>query len=736
MKRSEKVFDSQAVAFILVALMPLGILWGMASDCPNILLSPWLGSLLWSLASGLVWWRKPVSAACLTGVFTLWVALSIGNGCAAALVSQWDDSWFAFPVELDGEVVTQQPTKFGTRITLRDVKPTNPASDGFPSHELVVYFPPADGVLQRGERIRGWVRLHRQHSVRTLRLPFHELNDRLKPRVYGSVKDWRLMSHGDLTARDNQRLSPLANELYELFFKGQPARNWRDLLQPLGVGHLLAISGMHCLFVYLMVRVCLFWVRQPYLRTVAVVTVLISFAGWMGWSASVVRATIMLIIWQIMPITNRPRSWLRGWSALMIALLVLNPTVTLQRGFWYTFAASLGIVLGLRRTPKSAFDHPLDGTLRWFLPVLAAQVFVMPIGLMFTGHVNLISAIWNLAGMVLLIALVGLAVLAAIAHVVPAMAGGVNTLVDAVGSTCEWLSSMDLAFGLVRRPQVPCLVVVCLLVFSVCLFLGKREVRWYLLLAMATVWLFLGRPQLKPGLLMLDVGQGQACALVSETGDTLLIDGGGKLPWGITLDTALKLSGSGRLVAAAISHHNADHYNLLDGVAADVPLLVPQTQAYLFATNPWFGSHLLYPLRTGDMLPIGSWEVTVAWPDAGEDGPNSNETGLVLCAQDTKITVWIMGDAGHYVEQRLEGTCADVLVVGHHGSRSASSDDWIRRLNPELSLISCGRENRFGHPHLEVLTSLESTGSQVLNSAVLGSIHVDSNLIVTPVWHP
>ena len=99
-----------------------------------------------------------------------------------------------------------------------------------------------------------------------------------------------------------------------------------------------------------------------------------------------------------------------------------------------------------------------------------------------------------------------------------------------------------------------------------------------------------------------------------------------------------------------------------------------------------------------------------------------------MLAQVSELTAILMGDAGNYAENALlaRGVVpdTDVLVVGHHGSKSASGLLFLRAAKPEMALISVGASNPYGHPAQEVVERLGDTGAAILRTDEDGNITI------------
>jgi len=111
-------------------------------------------------------------------------------------------------------------------------------------------------------------------------------------------------------------------------------------------------------------------------------------------------------------------------------------------------------------------------------------------------------------------------------------------------------------------------------------------------------------------------------------------------------------------------------------------------------------------------------------------GAGENEDSYVIGIEQDNLSILVMGDATKESEERLlQSGLADydVLVVGHHGSDSSSSKEFLEACGAELAIISAGRNNFYGHPDEDVLRRLENANMSVYCTAVYGMIQIDEN---------
>ncbi len=629
--------------------------------------------------------------------------------------------------QLEGRLRQIRPTPYGEALSLDRITILSPAKTSFQLSRLTVYVPTSERRPALDAKITAWITLKTSHHSHPIPWPMQTLRERHMPRYYGSVKSAALWQCDRWDQTVDHGLSAGNRELMALAIQAVPATIWQERLRPFGVGHLLSISGLHCIWVYFGLQLLLWPLPRPWLRLGASLIGLLAFAHFAGWTASVTRAVLMLGLWSLLPSLGRTRSWLRLWFGVLLLALVLDPTLLLLRGFWYSFAASLGLVLGGKASSfrPSPLEHPWLRRLRPFLPIVAAQAFVIPINLMFQGYARVTDLLWNFIGVLFLAALCLLCLLAWCATQWPGLVSLANQSEGLLLRALE--PFVDFSLGeWVRMPQSPLWVFLALAVLALSLRYGGRERRWYLALSSLGLFNLIGLPLSGERLVFLDVGQGLSVLHVSATGKGTLYDAGGKLPGGLRLDRLAGLFGAHQIRAAYISHRDLDHYQLLQHVPRTFPLMVAPSQREAFASDPLLAGFTLCTVAEGDRERWGSYEMTVIWPPAAEmDYPNDNEQSLVVVLENGHGAVLLTGDAGVWAEERLQipNALASVLLqVGHHGSKTSSGSAFLERLAIRDAIISCGFRNRFFHPNADVVERLTSRGVLVWQTSETGSI--------------
>ncbi|MFO0704499.1 MAG: MBL fold metallo-hydrolase [Candidatus Andersenbacteria bacterium] len=237
----------------------------------------------------------------------------------------------------------------------------------------------------------------------------------------------------------------------------------------------------------------------------------------------------------------------------------------------------------------------------------------------------------------------------------------------------------------------------------------------------------------QPRLVMLDIGQGDAIYLRTPDGQDILIDAGSGNR--VVEQLSRELPFSDRTIELAVAtHFDADHIGGFKGV-------LEQYDVDAFATNGGTpttetGRSLLESIKkeglepqtftTGSKVSGEGFSMDVVWPPDTKEA--SNAGSIVMRLVTAKTSALFTGDADFKVEDALlkkhAQIAAEILKVGHHGSKTSSSDNFLAAVGGTRALISVGATNRYGHPTKEALDRLIKHGYNIERTDQQGSITV------------
>jgi len=235
----------------------------------------------------------------------------------------------------------------------------------------------------------------------------------------------------------------------------------------------------------------------------------------------------------------------------------------------------------------------------------------------------------------------------------------------------------------------------------------------------------------------MDVGQGSSALLRLPNGANVLIDGGPR-EGGPQRVADLRRLGVEQLDAVVISHADEDHAGGLIDVLESVPVSAVYDSSYPHPTDTY--SDLLDAVetsearyaetRTGQSIDLDP-EVRMEFVYPDELGEDTNGSSLALRLDYGRFAAQFTGDLGFEEEENLlaSGLLSPVtlLEVGHHGSATSSSNEFLSALSPEVGVIQVGEDNSYGHPTREALSRLDAAGVKVYRTDRQGEITVSTD---------
>lgn len=243
----------------------------------------------------------------------------------------------------------------------------------------------------------------------------------------------------------------------------------------------------------------------------------------------------------------------------------------------------------------------------------------------------------------------------------------------------------------------------------------------------------------------IDVGQGDSIFIQSPNGKTMLIDGGVKGA-GKEIVAYLRSLNVGTLDYVVATHPDADHIGGLIPVLNSISIKnfvdsgkVHTSQTFEEMLTLINDKNIPYIVpEIGDTLALDdALQIDVLAADAASS--DNNEASIVLRVAYGDISFLLTGDAGIAMEKEMMArgdVQATILKAGHHGSNTSSSPSFIEAVYPQATILSYGQNNKYGHPHVEVLAGLEAVGSDVYATAEAGTIVVKTDGAVYEIGAP
>ena len=518
-----------------------------------------------------------------------------------------------------------------------------------------------------------------------------------------------------------------------------------DVFTRSGISHIVAVSGMHLsvltgFFFFLASKSRLHYK----IRNIFGILLVIIYMALTGFSPSVTRAGIMTTCVLIASTLDKKEDVATSFFLSAAIILANNPYTVYSASFLLSYAALAGILIFSKplRSKLEVLPRFIPGFIKDVAAAsFSASITTLPIlAYMFNG-ISLLSLLTNilvvpLVNIIFITVLVSVILGAIYAPFGVFFAHIPKLLIKFVMMSARAVSSLPYSYINVRTPTI--IDLLCFAALSILFYLiitdRKPRKSGVLLLSavVCAVIISVSVSYFSCSVTFFDIGQGD-CALIKVPGNHYyLIDTG---PNGSTTLSALRSAGLNKLDIIFISHSDKDHAGGLKKILESIPtrkVVLPrydmtgETFTEIISVATKAGADVEFADRFFSYDLVGN-SADVIWPSPNEVvSGDDNNNSLVLNFNIKGNTFLFTGDIGTITESDIMKTGeildADVLKVAHHGSDGSSSDTFLNKVSASYCVISAGKDNRYGHPHHDVLARLESSGGEILRTDTSGDI--------------
>ena len=535
-------------------------------------------------------------------------------------------------------------------------------------------------------------------------------------------------------------------------------------------GHILAVSGLHIGFLYSLLKL-LSGRDKSRSASLIIIAVMTLYGEMTEWSASTLRAVIVLGLSLLSVNFKRTFDLLSSLSAAALIILIIRPYMLFNAGFQMSFAAMGGIAfLGKQ---LCGYFGKLIGT------TLSVQIGTIPVIATTYYRVNIIAALINIPIIMLSSLLVPLCLFMLFFRIltglIPSFAvfliqisskllislnhslsfeGGFSNTVAGIASSSViityiiliLISSEWMRVRLIRRDYKRIGMLIILGILPICLMCSALFDSFK-----------------DDEIVFVAVGQGDSVHIRCEDND-VMIDGGGSefTNTGERILMPYLLSqGASDLDIAILTHLHKDHYLGISELCEeykvrsvampedyrisfekalndrDIPELSNEKANLPISFNC---NQMIYLNNQSEIRLSDEVYVEVIWPNYSKrhsshrsiDINDPNEHNMVYMIRYGAVKVMVTGDLleedEHEMVKHYKGSDklrCDILKVAHHGSKSSSSEEFLDAAAPKIAVIQVGRNNLYGHPHAQTLERLEERGIKVYRTDTDGAVGVD-----------
>lgn len=506
--------------------------------------------------------------------------------------------------------------------------------------------------------------------------------------------------------------------------------------QTTGIVHILSVSGSHMSILAMATAWLCLLLKIPRGATFAIgLFVIGTYAILSALLPQVLRSATMGILIFFARTLDAEAEGARLLTLTATAMLFNQPLLLFDVSFQLSFSATAGLMYlsedlrnSMERVPK-IFSEPAAMT-------IAAQVAGLPIIVWYFNQISLSSVLANIFVMPLLeLVIVGGLLGGIIAAVVP-LVGKIFFVGEAVifGAGAE-LNKLFANLPM-SSVQVPTLGLWAGFFYYAALILRRKIILLPIIILLAlSVWRVGGDFEIS----FVDVGQGDCAVVITTHGKCLLFDTGGVREHmfdvgGRVVVPYLKHENIRAVEKIFLTHVHEDHSSGAGSVIKKLPvgeIITSGEPRAEYAAVFGIAEEYLPPLReghAGEIFSIDGVQVEILFaPNVG----TGNEISNVYRIRCGDVSFLITGDLVKDNEEQILRAGVDVsstvLKVAHHGSKTSSSEEFLRAVNPKCAVISVGYGNTFGHPRAEVLERLENLPTKIYRTDRDGLIKFRTN---------
>ncbi len=539
--------------------------------------------------------------------------------------------------------------------------------------------------------------------------------------------------------------------------------------------HMLAVSGSHVSYIVLSLEKFTKKLNKK-IQQIILIIFIIFFIKLTGATPSVTRSGIMGILILLAWILRKKSNVLTNICSSCLILVLINPYNVFNLGFQLSYLGTIGIVLYfdiIYNTFFKKIDYIIEkyNINKYIKKVItyivktscisiSANILIMPLLFFYYNKISFVFILSNLLVSYLfeIILLIGFIVVI-ISLISLELANFIAPLLDVLLKILNFLSDFSADFSkydiIICTPKILTLLVIYgILILSNEKILKNKFIRkkiikiliiFYLCFSIISYMLDISKTELK--LFFIDVGQGDSSLIITQNNKKILIDGGGtntdfnvgeKILLPYLLDRKIN-----EIDYILISHFDSDHckgiFTVIEKLkvknicASSSGQVSDNYNKFIEIVNSK-KINLIW-VETGNKIQIDkNTYIDILWTGDTTIKDNIINNYSITCkiiCNNSKIL--FTGDIESIAEEKIiekyknDELKSDIIKIAHHGSKSSSTEKFIKAVSPEIALIGVGKSNNFGHPNLGVINRLDALGIKIYRTDINGEIEITIN---------
>ncbi len=518
--------------------------------------------------------------------------------------------------------------------------------------------------------------------------------------------------------------------------------DFKNSMKRSGLTHLVAVSGAN----FALVSAFVLWLMQFLFsklkyRLSATAISLIVFIALVRPSPSVLRAAAMAAVLLVAQGTKRRGDSLPALGFAMAAVVLADPWQARDAGFALSVLATAGLLLFAPVLVEKFSSHMPERFAQALAPPIAAIVFCSPIIVALSGYLAPMSVIANLLAAPFVAPITILGFIAALFS--PFLSPLSSILIwfiripaAAIALIAHWAAGFPVLT--LHTGRIGFFIVA---IFTVGLWIFKKWFKQIIVIILIAIFAVTYLQRWPGGdwqVANCDIGQGDSMVINLGNHRGLVIDVG---PDAVAEDRCLKALGINEIPLMILSHFHADHVAGLPGalskrkvgqlwISVNAQPAIESTMVHSLLQ----GVEVVTAVR-GMRAQLGSLTIKVLWPTLNAtnfaempgEGSQINNSSIATLITSDAFSIFAGGDLEPPVQQILvpDISRVDIYKVCHHGSKYQDLE-FMAALHPDLSIISVGAGNTYGHPAVQTLDALARLGSEVVRTDIDGAIAVQA----------
>ena len=542
------------------------------------------------------------------------------------------------------------------------------------------------------------------------------------------------------------------------------------------LSHILAVSGTHISYVVICISVLFKKLKlNKNIRKVLTSLVLFMYLYLVDFSVSATRAVIMSTIVIMQMLFYRKQDTITTIAFSSIIILINNPYSILNIGFLLSYGGTIGIILFVNRISiesKEDFFQRFKSYLKDICIVtISAQTIIMPIIIYYFNTISFTFIISNIIASLIIgpIIMIGLVIIAISFFKIPIISLIIrfyNILIVILVRTADIISKIPMSKIYLKTPTTLEIIFYYSVVFLIALLIYiKKSNRKFIkktiqidiynlknffinnrnkvlifisIVSLISITSIKIPKELKIN--FIDVGQGDSCLITTPQNKKVIVDSGGSESYDVGKNVLLPYLLDKRITKIdyiMISHFDTDHCKgfeyVLENIKVKNVIISKQSESsenfkQIMKIIRKKRINLIIVQKETKIKIDNFTTVDILSPQSENIADNMNDNSIVAKFEAYNFSILFTGDASEKIEKELIkekiNLKSDILKVSHHGSKTGTSEEFLKSVKPKIALIGVGENNKFGHPTKDVIKRLTENKIKIYRTDTDGEIRI------------